>query len=109
MNYAHGEADVKRIEAKIQQIFISGGREAEISLSLLRLLAAIALEDFSVFHDELHILQRFHVAQWVAVDCNDVRKCAWSDHSELSLHVEHGGGARGCALNGVHRRQIGRA
>src|ERR1017187_6886129 len=104
MNYAHGEADVKRIEEKNQQIFISGGREAKISLSLLRLMAAIALEDFSVFHDALHILQLFHDAQWVAAQCNDVGKCAWSEPFELSLHAEHGGGARGRALNGVHRR-----
>src|SRR6266852_8069866 len=62
------------------------------------------LEDLAVFHHELHIFQCFDVMQRIAVDGNNVRERPRCQHPDLSLHVEHDRGARGRALDGLHRR-----
>src|SRR5882762_2747317 len=62
---------------------------------------AAAPEDLAVFHYELQILECLGVSQWIGVHGDNVGKCAWRHHADLAFHVEHDGGTRGCALNGV--------
>src|SRR5271154_832828 len=100
MNYAHGKADVKRIERKNKKIFPA--RKPETTARPTGLLAC-TLEYLAVFHHELHIFQRFDVAQGVTTHRYHVRKRPRCNHPKLSVHVEHGGCARGRALNGIHR------
>src|SRR5580692_5156677 len=80
-----------------EQSLIHRGKKREFASSRF-----LALEDLAVFHHELHILQYFDVMQRIAADRNYVGKRPWRNHSDLALHLEHGRGPGGCALDGVH-------
>src|SRR5580700_3416068 len=80
-----------------KQSLIHRGKKREFAPSRF-----LALEDLAVFHYELHILQCFDVMQRIAADRNYVGKRPRRNHSDLALHLEHGRGPGGCALDRVH-------
>src|SRR5713226_1397286 len=60
------------------------------------------LGDLAVFHHELHVFQNLYVPKRVAAHGDDVGIRSGRNHADLSLHVEHLGGSRSCALDRVH-------
>src|SRR3954462_1150334 len=63
----------------------------------------LRVEHLPILHYKVDILQQLDIPQWIAVDRDHVRECAWRNDAYLSFHVEHDRSARGCALDGVHR------
>src|SRR5215472_13888361 len=97
-HYARGDLVVKRNRMKAPKYFRSSG-----SPRALLWLSLLYLENLPVFHDERNVLQPLDVVQWIAADRNDVGIGSRRNHPDLPFHVEHDRGARGGAVNCVHR------
>src|ERR1700676_963578 len=101
----------KAMSSKLKQYYKSlscmrGERKtvADCLATVFQFLLFGAPEDLAVFHYELHGFQRFDVMNRIAADRDNVRERSWRNGADLSIHVEHDGGARRCALNSIHRR-----
>ena len=49
----------------------------------------IILKHRAVFHHEFHFFQLTDVLHWVRADGDNVRICAFGNHTEFSLAAEH--------------------